>query len=141
MELVEKYFQSPVDFKNRFFPAAEKEDIAEAEELLQMKFADDFIQFLQFSNGFEGFINNTYIRLIPVDYIYDNTQDYCSEFYPWAVFIGTNAGGEMIVIDTRNKTTQFGFLPYLGTGEDFIALGNKFEELITRIYNDDIFED
>ena len=91
------------------------------------------------SNGFEGFLNESYLRLIPVDFLYENTQDFCSEFFPWAIYLGTNGGGEMAVLDTRKQPFQFG-LPYLGVDDDFIALGETFESFVKSIYNDEIFE-
>jgi hypothetical protein len=139
MELVTKYFQSPDDFKNRFYPPADPGEIADAEDVLQITLPNDYKDFLLYSNGFEGFINGFYLRLVPAGFIYNSTMDYCSEFYPWAIYLGTNAGGEMVVLDTRGDSVQFGMLPYLGSDEDLIPLGNHFGQFIARLYNDDVF--
>jgi hypothetical protein len=110
------------------------------EELLGITLPADYRDFLLSSNGFEGFVNESYLRLIPVGFLYENTQDFCSEFFPWAVYLGTNGGGEMAVLDTREQPFQFGLLPYLGEDEDFIPLGETFESFIRAIYNDEVFD-
>ncbi|RYY10840.1 MAG: SMI1/KNR4 family protein [Chitinophagaceae bacterium] len=118
MDIVVKYFQSPGDYTNHFYPPADPIDITDAEEALEITFPDDYKKFLLYSNGFEGFINGFYLRLVPVGFVYESTMDYCSEFYPWAIYLGTNAGGEMVVLDTRMHPIQFGMLPYLGSAFD-----------------------
>ena len=140
MGLIQTYFKTKAAFTNHFYPAASAAEIADVEELLEISLPEDYRDFLLESNGFEGFLNESYLRLIPVEFLYDNTQDYCSEFFPWAIYLGTNGGGEMAVLDTRKKPYQFGLLPYLGVDEDFIALGDTFESFVKSIYNDEIFE-
>ena len=140
MDLISTYFNTTASFKNHFYPAASNDEIENAEALLGIKLPEDYCNFLLASNGFEGFINEFYLRLIPVGFLYDNTQDYCSEFFPWAIYLGTNGGGEMAVLDIREQPYQFGLLPYLGVEEDFIALGDKFESFVKSIYNDEVFE-
>jgi SMI1/KNR4 family protein SUKH-1 len=140
VNIIDTYFGSPGDFKNRFFAPASDEELADAQDVLQIKFPTDLIEFFKISNGFEGFIDDYYLRLIPAGYMYDSTLDYCSTSFPWAVYLGTNAGGEMVVIDTRETPYQFGMLPYLGTDEDFIPLGDTFGEFIRRVYDDEIFD-
>jgi hypothetical protein len=137
--LIKKYFAGVPDFTNRFYSPANGEEIEVAEEMLEISFPADYKNFLLHSDGFEGFIGDNYLRLIPVGYIYENTQDYCSESRPWAIYLGTNAGGEMVVLDKRKEPCEFGMLPYLGDDEDFIALGDTFEKFILRYYTDDIF--
>ena len=141
MDLINNYFNTTIDFTNHFYPPAAPGEVEDAEELLEIEFPSDYKNFLQVSDGFEGFINKFFIRLIPAGYIYENTQDYCSEFFPWAIYLGTNAGGEMIVLDKRNEPLQFGMIPYLGTDEDLIILGDTFEAFIVSLYNDEVFGD
>ncbi|RZK44957.1 MAG: SMI1/KNR4 family protein [Hymenobacter sp.] len=138
--MIANYFDSRPDFSNRFFSPAEADEISVAEEVLKVILPEDYKRFLSYSNGFEGFINGYYLRLIPVGYLYENTQDYCSETRPWAIYLGTNGGGEMVVLDSRSTPMQFGLLPYLGQEEDFIALGDSFQSFIASVYNDEIFE-
>jgi hypothetical protein len=140
LDLIATYFKTEAAYKNHFYPAAPRSEIADAEELLGISLPDDYRGFLLLSNGFEGFINQSYLRLIPVGFLYENTQDYCSEFFPWAIYLGTNGGGEMAILDTRKQPFQFGLLPYLGVDEDFISLGETFESFIRSIYNDEVFD-
>jgi SMI1/KNR4 family protein SUKH-1 len=138
--LIEKYFAGIPDFTNHFYPPARKDDIRLAEQMLEVSLPADYKNFLLYADGFEGFVGDNYLRLIPVGYLHEDTREYCSESRPWAVYLGTNAGGEMIVLDTRSEPFQFGMLPYLGDNEDFIPLGDTFEKFIVRYYNDDVFE-
>jgi len=140
LDLITTYFKTTAAFTNHFYPAASAAEIADAEELLGISLPEDYRNFLLVSNGFEGFVNESYLRLIPVGFLYENSQDYCSEFFPWAIYLGTNGGGEMAVLDTRDQPFQFGLLPYLGVDDDFIALGETFESFVKSIYNDEIFE-
>lgn len=140
MDLIATYFTTKASFTNHFSPGASAEEIADAEALLGFKLPEDYRDFLLTSNGFEGFVNEFYLRLIPVGFLHENSQDYCSESFPWAIYLGTNGGGEMAILDTREQPFQFGLLPYLGVDEDFISLGETFESFIKCIYNDEIFE-
>jgi hypothetical protein len=141
LNLIDEFFISRVDFTNRFFPPADDGEIEEAEEMLGIRFPPDFITFLRISNGFEGFVNTSYLRLIPVRFIYESTEEYCIASFPWAIYLGTNAGGELVVLDTRSQPFQFGMVPFLGLDDDFIPLGDTFAGFVERIYNDEVFDD
>ena len=100
----------------------------------------DYKEFLKFTNGFEGTVNEFIVDFDPVDKIYQSTQDTCADFFPWAIYIGTNGGGEMFVIDTRQTPYQFGLLPNIASEKDFIPLGHTFEEFIRCLYDDTAFD-
>ena len=119
---------------------ATDEQIIKLESQLGIELPIGYKDFLRFTNGFEGLLNEFVIKFAPVEQIYQSTQATCLEFFPWAIYIGTNGNVEMFVIDKRQKPYQFGLLPYIANDNDFIPLGDTFEEFIERIYNGKIFE-
>jgi cell wall assembly regulator SMI1 len=138
-DLIKKYFHDTADNTNEFNQPATDEQILKLENQLQIKLPGDYKEFLKVTNGFAGTVNEFAVDFDPVDKIYQSTQDTCAEFFPWAVYIGTNSGGEMFVIDKRQTPYQFGLLPNIAEENDFIPLGNTFEKLIQRLYSDTAF--
>jgi cell wall assembly regulator SMI1 len=139
-DLIKKYFHDTADNANEFNPPATDEQIAELESQLQIELPNDYKEFLKVTNGFAGTVNEFVVDFDPVDKIYQSTQDTCAEFFPWAVYIGTNGGGEMFVIDKRQTPYQFGLLPNIADENDFLPLGDTFEKFIQRLYNDTAFD-
>ena len=136
IEIINKYFTDNDGFENKFNPPATPEQIAVVEKYFGITLPADYKDFLLYTNGFEyrGYEFNN-VETIP-----ELTDGYCGEFFPWAVHIGGNGGGEMFVIDKRQSPYQFGILPYVADEEDFLPLGNTFEELIKRLHDDTIFD-
>ena|SRR5664279_2308214 len=139
-DLIAKYFHDIAGNKNQFNDPATEEQIAILEMQLGINLPDDYRAFLKFTNGFDGIVNEFVANFAPVDKIYQRTQDTCAEFFPWAIYIGTNGNLEMFVIDTRQKPYQFGLLPNIASDNDFIPLGDTFHKFIERLYNDPGFD-
>lgn len=139
-DFIKKYFHDTDDNKKQFNSPATSEQIVSLENQLKIELPHDYKEFLKFTNGFEGFVNEFFVRFAPVDQIYQSTQDNCAEFFPWAIYIGTNGNVEMFVIDKRQTPYQFGLLPFIADDNDFIPLGDTFEKFIERLYNDTAFE-
>jgi hypothetical protein len=139
-EFITKYFPDKADNRSQFNLPATDEQLAWLEKQLEISLPGDYKDFLKFTNGFEGFINEFYSRFTPVDEVSQNTHDYCSEYHPWAIYIGTNGNVEMFVIDKRQMPYQFGLLPYISDDNHFIPLGDTFEKFISRLYNDTAFK-
>jgi len=138
-DIIKKYFHDTEDNQNTFNSPATAAQIAELASQLGIELPTDYKDFLAFSNGFEGEVNGAIVILDPVEEIVQNTEDNCGELFPWAVYLGTNGNLEMFVLDTRKKPYQFGLLPSIGTADDFIPLGDTFEQFIGRLYNDTAF--
>jgi hypothetical protein len=126
--------------KNEFNPPATNEQIANLENQLEIIFPKDYKDFLNFTNGFEGLINQFIVIFDPVEKIYQSTQDTCATFFPWAIYIGTNGNLEMFVIDKRQTPYQFGLLPYIADDNDFIPLGETLEKFVSRLYSGTAFK-
>ncbi|SEJ25927.1 SMI1 / KNR4 family (SUKH-1) [Dyadobacter koreensis] len=127
-------------FLEKYSPKIENEpaslqDIAQLEAELGIRLPSDFSTFLRNVNGFEGFIGNSYAIFAPLQAIYQMTLDYCAELYPWAVFIGSNGGLEMFIIDTRSSPYQFGLLPFIADDSDFVGFGQSLEQFLEMLAN------
>ena len=139
-DLIKKYFHDTVDKANEFNTPATDRQISELENQLALELPTDYKDFLKITNGFAGIINQFVVHFDPVEEIFQSTQDNCTEFFPWAIYIGTNGGGEMFVIDKRQTPYQFGLLPNIADENDFLPLGDTFEKFIQRLYNDTAFD-
>jgi len=139
-DFLKKYFHDTADNVNEFNSPATDVQILQLENQLQIILPNDYKDFLKQTNGFEGLVNEFVVDFDSTDKIYQSTQDTCAQFFPWAVFIGTNGNLEMFVIDKRQTPFQFGLLPYIADDNDFIPLGDTFEKFIQRLYNDTAFD-
>ncbi len=144
-DIIQKYFNDKLtadDFveENIFYPPADLNTIVDVEKLLDIKLPQDYKDFLSISNGYNGTLGQSYTRLTKVEEIVENTNGYCKEFFPWAIHIGTDGGGEMYVLDTREKKIKYGAMPYIGEDKDFILLGDTFEEFARHLYYNDYWD-
>jgi cell wall assembly regulator SMI1 len=137
---IKKYFQGTSNTKDIYNDPATDEQISAVESKLNIKFPEDYKDFLKYTNGFEGDVGAFVAILDPVEEIYQSTQQTCAEFFSGMIYIGTNGGGEMFVIDTRAIPFQFGLLPNISSIHDFIPLGDTFEKFIIRLYDDTAFD-
>lgn len=130
-----EYFKNSNNQSNGFNPPATEYQIQIIERQLGIALPVDYRLFFKFTNGFEGFINDFYVILSPIEKIPQETLDNLGDEFPWAFFIGSNGNLEMFVIDTRTNPFQFGLLPFIGSEDDFIPLGNTFEIFISKLYS------
>jgi hypothetical protein len=124
---------------NIFFPPAEISVIESVEKKLGTKLPQDYVDFLLVTNGFDGMIGESYVVFEQIKKVEEYTSIYCGEFFPWAIYIGTDAGNEMYVIDKRGTKFNFGLLPYISDERDLINLGSSFEDFVRHLYNNDFW--
>ncbi len=79
--IIKKYFNDPRKSEdhareNNFFPPADVSSIREAEKDLSIKFPQDYIDFLLFTNGYDGKLGQSYSVFIQVEKIKKFTEDY-----------------------------------------------------------------
>ncbi|MDB5276122.1 MAG: hypothetical protein JWR61_1077 [Ferruginibacter sp.] len=144
-DIIKKYFSDPSSSEDyggisKFFPAADLDNIKQVEKLLAIKFPEDYIAFLRRTNGYNGKVGQSYSIFLQVEQIERYTKEYGGEIFPWIVFIGTDGGNEMYVIDTRDDKMNFGILPYIGDKNDFISLGSTFEIFVDHLYHNDFWK-
>src|SRR4051812_41011021 len=92
---------------------AELAKIREVEKALSIQLPQDYVDFLLITNGYEGSIGESYASFLQVEQIEKYTQEYGERFHLWIIFIGTDGGCEMYIIDRRTDSLQFGMLPYV----------------------------
>jgi hypothetical protein len=143
-DIIEKYFSDrhkSGDFteSNIYFPPAKISDIDLAEKKLGIKLPQDYVDFLLVTNGFDGMIGESYVVFEKLEKVVEYTTTYCGNYFPWAIYIGTDAGNEMFVIDKRGDNFTFGILPYISEESDFIKIGDTFEEFVMHLYNNDFW--
>ena len=135
-----KYFNRNSGDPHTFGDPASEGDIVFAESQLRIELPTDYRDFIKIYNGFEGFVNEFYARFEPIEKIYQLTVENCTIHFPWAVYIGSDGGGEMFVINKGQQPHQFGLLPFIANANDFIPLGNTFEQFLGRLYNNNAFK-
>ena len=119
--LIKKYLSS--DKENVFYTPCSDDSISLLENQLEFPLPNDYKEFLKVTNGFDGCINEFYVCFESCEHIHQSTLDACNKFFPWAIYIGTNGGGEMFVIDKREKPCQYGIMPFIAAESDLILLG------------------
>lgn len=139
-DFIKQYFYNLENGDSAYNPPATEKQIATLENALSIQLPEDYKDFLQTTNGFEGEIGAFPVIFEPVEEIAQSTLDNCAEFFPWAVFIGSNGSGEMFVIDKRTSPVQIGLLPYIANDNDFIPLGKTFEQFLKRLRDDTAFQ-
>ncbi len=70
---------------------ASEDDIRAAEQKLGCALPEDYKQFLRFTNGFEGFLNDAYLALWPTEELVDLNERYrMKEHFPGATLVGSD---------------------------------------------------
>lgn len=140
-ELIEQYFHDQAGFRNRFYRPTSEERIERVEKQLGIVFPTDYKAFLKYTNGFGGFVGESAITFNKVEAIIEQTEGYCTEFFPWAVHIGTTGGGDMYVLDKRQEKLTYGIMPCIADESDLIHLETSFDEFIKHLYYADFWDD
>ena len=139
-DFIRQYLFNLENADSIFNPPATQNQITEVESALGLTFPQDYKHFLLVTNGFEGEVGDTVTIFEPVENILQATKDSCAEFFPWAIFIGSNGNLEMFVIDKRSSPFQFGLLPYISDDNDFMPLGTSFEQFLGRLKEGTAFQ-
>ncbi|HEY5772414.1 MAG TPA: SMI1/KNR4 family protein [Chitinophagaceae bacterium] len=143
-DLLNKYFSDPLiseDYaeSNIFYPPAQIAVISSVEKSLGINFPQDYVDFLLTTNGYDGKLGESYSVFTQIEKVEEYSSNYRGQAFPWAIYIGTDGGNEMYIIDTRSPKYNFGLLPYIGEESDFINLGSTFEEFVRHLYYNDFW--
>jgi len=115
--------------------------IQDVEKNLGIKFPEDYIDFMLFSNGCEGSIGENYIILWNTEDIIENNENYEVQTYaPNIVIFGSNGGGEAFGFDMRNKNIKYIMLPFMFDYNDIIDQGYFLNDFFERLYSDTLFD-
>lgn len=89
--------------------------IKKVEELLSVKFSQEYYDFLLISNGGEGSIGESYLVLWKVEDLIELNDAYgVEEFAPGLLIIGSDGGDTAYCIDIKSEIKPFVQIPFIG---------------------------
>ena len=112
-------------------------NIREAENKLAIQFPDDYRNFMQKTNGGEGFIgSNSYIVLWSVDELMSMNKMYeVQAFAPGLLLFGSDGGGEAYGFDVRSSSYSVIQVPFVGMSwTDAMLAGESFSIFLKNLY-------
>lgn len=114
---------------------------AEVESQLGIKFPQDYVDFMLLSNGCEGIIGDSYLRIWPIEDIIKMNQAYeVDEYVPGLIIFGTNGGGEAFAFDKRTESIKYIMVPFMFDFDDVIELGDSLINFFERLFTGTIFD-
>jgi hypothetical protein len=116
--------------------AASDELLAESENTLHKKLPADYVQFLKFANGGEGYVGSgVYLVLWSAQDLSRLNELYeVQENAPGLVIFGSDGGGEAFGFDTRTIPWTIVQVPFVGMSwEQADPLAHGFSEFIDRL--------
>ena len=99
-------------------------------------FPEMHISMLIESNGFEGFVGESYVQMWAAEEVIECNQGYhVDEFAPGVVLVGTNLGGEGFAIDMRAVGCPYVNIPMCPLSlEDLRPIGITLEECLKTLH-------
>jgi hypothetical protein len=96
-------------------PGATNVAIASGERQLSVKLPMEYVEFLKFSNGGEGFVGKEYVILWGIQDLASMNQSYkVQEYVQGLLIFGSNGGGEAFGFDTRTPEWPIVEVPFVG---------------------------
>ncbi|MGO8704301.1 MAG: SMI1/KNR4 family protein [Candidatus Brocadiia bacterium] len=119
-------------------PGVKEDAVAKSEKQLGVKLPSEYLEFLKFTNGGEGFIGKgDYLMLWSVEELVPLNQSYEVQNYaPGLLIFGSDGGGEAYGFDTRPPQWPIVQVPFVGMdwnlarpmGESFVAFLERLRE-------------
>lgn len=90
-------------------------------------------RFIRSSNGAEGFLNNAYLILWPIEDLFTHNENYSVEEYaPGFFIIGSDGGGNSYAVD--KQTGALYEIPFIGMSrEEATWLAKDFDDFIETL--------
>ena len=95
----------------------------------------DYLNALQFTNGGEGYVRRSYLRLFSTEklLLFNNAYQ-VEKFAPGLVLFGSNGGGEAFGFDTRKDPAEIVQIPFIPMDFKYAkSLGKSFSEFLNRL--------
>ena len=102
-----------------------------------MKFPEDYVTFLRFANGGEGFLgDNQPLILWPVEELALRNDGYhVRDYAPGLLIFGSNGGGDAYGFDTRSPDWPIVELPFIGMDwREACSVAPSFRSFVTHLY-------
>lgn len=120
-------------------PPATSNHIDNMEKTFNLKFPSDYIDFLLFSNGADGFIGDiNYISLYAVDDVIETNVFYHSDnIFTDFIFFAGDGGGEGFAFDIHKEGWPIYQITLIDDQDYSRFRGNNFLEFLEYIHNED----
>ena len=117
-------------------PPSETAAIRQFEAKSGFRLPDDYVRFLQQTNGGEGFIGNAYIILWRMEELLEMNKAYqVTEYAPGLFLFGSDGGGEAFAFDTRSDTNPIVAVPFVGMELKLAhPVGQHFEAFMEELF-------
>lgn len=108
-------------------------DLIQKESGTQMP--SDYLDFLQFANGGEGWIGDFYIILWRFDHLFQMNDSYnAKEYIPELLLIGSDGGGEAYAFDHISIPWKVVRSPFVGMDrKSVVVIASSFKEFLAKL--------
>ena len=110
---------------------ASPETLAELTVAMPVELPIDYLSFLSWSDGLDGFVGENYLILYSAEEV--RTLGVC-EYWPPFIVIGSDGGGEAFAYDTRSADMPIVNIPFIGVDEPPRLLGWSFVEFLDLLH-------
>lgn len=96
-------------------PGASGAAISNFESESGLRLPAGYKDFLEQSNGGEGFVGESYLMLWPIDQLLKLNEDYeVSKYAPGITLFGSDGGGEAFAFDSTGEVVRIVSIPFIG---------------------------
>lgn len=111
--------------------------VKSAELALNLQLPKDYVQFLNYANGGEGFIGpNAYVMLWRVEELAQMNLAYeAARYVPGLLIFGSDGGGEAFAFDTRAEGMPVVSVPFVGMAPNVIStVAPNFSSFLEQLF-------
>ena len=118
------------------WPRAADAAIASGETQLRVRLPVDYVEFLKFANGGEGFVGKHYVILWHIEDLASMNESYeVQKYVPGLLIFGSDGGGEAYGFDTRIPQWPIVQMPFIGMKWDVAQpMGASFSQFLALLY-------
>ena len=107
-------------------------EIKKIEETFNIKLPQEYIKYMEITNGYAGMIKEEYYDIWKLEDIITSNNDYhVQEFFPNLIYFGSNGGDEAFAFDKSNNMSIVS-IPFIGTEEDKMVIADSFNNFINK---------
>lgn len=107
-------------------------EIKKIEETFNIKLPQDYIKYMETTNGYAGMIKEAYYDIWKLEDIIIRNNDYhVQEFFPNLIYFGSNGSDEAFAFDKSNSMSIVS-IPFIGSEDDKIVIADNFNDFINK---------